>query len=41
MISLRDVSGSSDATMPAAFSSGAVSSNMRPFDRAIVMLMCV
>src|SRR5215475_12710160 len=41
MISLREVSGSSDATMPAAFSSGVVSSKMRPFDRAILTLIWV
>src|SRR5882724_4003733 len=39
MISLREISGSSAATMPAAFSSGAVSSKIRPFDRATLMLM--
>ena len=33
---MRDVSGSSAGTMPAAASSGSVSSKMRPFDRAIV-----
>src|SRR6266478_5594123 len=37
MISLREVSGSSDATIPAVLSNGVVSSKMRPFDRAILM----
>eukprot|EP01037_Dinobryon_pediforme_P022609 gene22607-23820_t len=35
-ISLREVSGSSVTTMPAACSSGSVSSKMRPLDRASV-----
>src|SRR3954471_20789885 len=38
-INLRELSGSSDATMPAAFSSGTDCSNMRPFERAILMLI--
>ena len=33
-ISLREVSGFSVTTMPAAASSGSVSSKMRPFDSA-------
>jgi hypothetical protein len=37
MISLRDFSGSSAGTMPAAASSGRVSSKMRPLDRAMVI----
>ena len=37
MISLREVSGSSRGTTPAAFSSGSVSSKMRPLDRAMVI----
>ena len=37
MISLREVSGSSRGTMPAAFSSGRVSSKIRPLDRAMVI----
>src|SRR5687768_12324946 len=37
MISLRDFSGSSDGRMPAASSSGSVSSKMRPLDRAMVI----
>jgi hypothetical protein len=36
-ISLRDFSGSSETSMPAAFSSGRVSSKMRPFDSASVI----
>src|SRR6185436_18599734 len=39
MMSLREVSGSSAGTMPAAFSSGTVCSNMRPFERAILRLI--
>jgi hypothetical protein len=38
-ISLREISGSSSAVTPAAFYSGAVSSKMRPFERAMVMLV--
>jgi hypothetical protein len=37
MISLREVSGFSAGTMPAAASSGRVSSKMRPLERAMVM----
>src|SRR5260221_13809537 len=37
--SWRESCGSSHAWSPAAFSSGAVSSKIRPFDRAILMLM--
>jgi len=37
MISLRDVSGSSSGAMPAAASSGLVSSKMRPLDSASVI----
>ena len=36
-MSLREVSGSSAGTMPAAASSGRVSSKMRPLERAMVM----
>src|SRR4029078_13556538 len=38
MISLRDASGSSDATIPAALSKGRVSSRMRPFDKAMLSM---
>lgn len=37
MMSLREVSGFSVGTMPAAASKGRVSSKMRPFDRAMVI----
>src|SRR5258706_15723418 len=37
-ISLRDFSGSSSTSMPAALSSGKVSSKMRPLDRASVII---
>jgi hypothetical protein len=39
MMSLREVSGLSAGTMPAAASNGMVSSKMRPFDSARVMLV--
>jgi hypothetical protein len=39
MISLREVSGSSAARIPIARNNGEVSSNMRPFDKAILMLI--
>jgi hypothetical protein len=39
MISLRLFSGSSSTSMPAAFSSGRVSSKMRPLDRASVIML--
>src|SRR3984893_1148489 len=38
MMSLREVSGSSAGAMPAAASSGKVSSKMRPLDSAIVSM---
>src|SRR5512142_512643 len=41
MMSLREDSGSSSAVMPAALSSGMVSSKMRPLDRAMVMVMLI
>src|ERR1700741_2052144 len=37
IINLREVSGSSRGTTPAAFSSGRVSSKIRPLDRATVI----